>query len=85
VHPQISSADPDIELHQKVPVVVKQTDMTCPWIHLTQDNTLRREFHILREYMFCDFKSHVQLSYSASFNPSVPELSAQCDMQQRGS
>lgn len=49
-----------------------------------QDNTLCREFHILREYVFCDMKSRVQLPYSASFNPSVPELSAQFDMQQRG-
>ena len=55
---------------------------TWPAQHLTQDNTVRREFHILREYVLCDMKSRMQLPYSALFNPSVPELTAQCDMQQ---
>lgn len=82
VHLKISSADPNTDLRQQVPVGVKQTR---PAQHLTQDNTLRGKFHILREYVLCDLKSLVQLPYSASFNPSVPELSAQCDMQQMGS
>ena len=58
---------------------------TWPAQHLTQDNTVCREFHILREYVLCDMKSRMQLPYSALFNPSVPELTAQCDMQQRES